>query len=273
MPLFNALCLRDRILYCIYSHNEVTLEYIQSFLPNTTKDMIEPCLKGLILENTLTYEKNNYKIKIGYSNPFLRIFHILYTTKIPLTRTEIRNYIKHHQLNQIIDDLIRAQIIYEYRTELSKKNYLILFERKDEAIKLINQQMMTDLSDSVETSDQSHLIMLQQNQSILSYNSSNEDQDITTMTNNELKLIINLFDDIDIKRSRKIGRTEEYIITEIFNGKEKIAKKTIISLITKKLIKCSYKKFYYLNNGMIESIRTLYQKNKKLVIQPKLEEP
>lgn len=259
---------RWRILYLLFKNPEIDISDLEKEFSIEDQERMHQIVMTLGLEGII-----HFSVEIPYftiinieNDPFLKVISFFYKNVKPLTRTEIRGIIKHKFLNQIIDELLRSQIIYEYRTELSKKNYLVLTEKKAEMMELSNQNMMNGLKDSNNTYDQCHYSMLQNNQSILRY--SDTSTNFSDINKDETKLLVNLYNDVAVKKSRKVGRNEEFIIQEIFDGNEKKAKKSIIGLIKKKFIRCSYKHYYYLNNCIINEVKPFFEANKKMVINP-----
>ena len=264
MSYLNYLSPRWRILYLIFTHKADTISAIETYFTHQEQPLLLSQLNTLIMENILKNDHDHYLL-IQYGNePFLRVFAFISIMNPPLTRTEIRTHLKHKQLNTILEELIRARVIYEYRNELSKKTYILITDQKEPMIALLNATLLQTLKTSTQTYDQSHYSMLQNQQSILRYTESAIDPLIFNA--NEKRLLINLYHDLAIKKSRKIGRTEEYIVTQIFNGNASLAKKIILSLIGKKCIKCSCKHYYYLNNTIISEIKPFYDQHKKWIV-------
>jgi hypothetical protein len=113
--------------------------------------------------------------------------------------------------------------------------------------------------------------MINNHQSILAYQENNgNDNENITINENEKKILVNLYNDTQIKQSRKIGQTETFIIENIFHNKTQIAKKAIISLVQKQLIKCSYKHYYYINSTYLNKIEQIHTLNQKYLIKEKV---
>jgi len=257
------LSIEWRLLYLIYIHQPIPLKQLDCyFSPNEHTDLRQK-IKTAILSKNIIDTAHGYCTNVIENSLFLKPLHQIYSTPFPITRTELRNTIKNHALCHILQNLIQAQIIFEYRTELSKKNYLIPCLQKEKYIDQIQTRLEKVLKQSNTTQDQRHLIMIHHTQSqnpiILPK---------MTITKNEKLLLCYLYQNIEI-RTRKIGKSEEYISTELFAKNTQKTQKTILSLIQKQLIQCSYHNYYYINPHLvhylkpyIDQYKPIYEKHK-----------
>lgn len=263
---YQSIPIRERILYLLYIHKSMTInELLSYFSPNSTD--VNTFLTQLELEHIIQHTPTyTYSLIQTKTDSLLRILDLLYTNNTPLTKTEIRTIIKHKQLNIIIDILLRSRILYEYRAKLSKKIYLLLSDRINTMINQIDRQLITTLTESTDIADQSHLIMLQNQQDILQHQS--EDICLAKITPSERKLVLGLYqtniDNIQ-HMTRSVGKSELEICTSIFDGNSKLTKKAILSLIKKQYLRCSYRHKYYLNDHpeILAKIKYLFNQSTK----------
>lgn len=256
--------IRERILYLLYIHKSMPSIELLSYFPNQSTEP-NATLNQLELEHIVQHTPSyTYSIIQSKTDSLLRILDLLYTNTTPLTKTEIRTIIKHKQLNIIIDILLRSRILYEYRAKLSKKIYLLLSDRLDAMITQIDCQLITTLTESTDIADQSHLIMLQNQQDILQHQS--EDICLVKISPSERKLVLGLYqtnlDNIQ-HMTRSVGKSELEICTTIFEGNSNLTKKTILSLIKKQYLRCSYRHKYYLNDHpeILAKIKCLFNQS------------
>lgn len=255
-----------RILYLIYIHQPIEFQKLQTYFSFQEQQDLPQKLKIALLSKYIKETAHGYCIDIIDNSLFLKTLHQIYNNTFPITRTELRNTIKHHALCHILQTLIQAQIIFEYRTELSKKNYLIPFSNKETYIHKIQTTMMTTLEQSNQTQDQSHLIMIRHNRAKTPIALPK-----MTINKDEKLLLYYLYQNIEV-HTRKIGKSEEYINTELFANNSTKTKKTILSLIQKQLIKCSYHNYYFINppfvhylKPFIDQYKTMYEKHKGIM--------
>lgn len=253
MFLFN-LSPRWRILYCIYNNTDITADNIYNMndFQDITKEKIDTELNILINENIIKNERGKYSIISTESDPFLRVLHLIFSSAKPLSRTEIRYKMKHKSLKDILDNLVASNIFYEYRTELNRTIFVIPTIKKEEYIAKILSITNDKLSNSVKLEDQSHLIMIKNNYSIIdSYTT------IDNLKNNgkrEQQMIKKIINSLSNRTNySKTGLTFEEVCN-LTGYTKKENTRIILLLVSKGIIKCSRRNLYYINNSLIQRL-------------------
>ncbi|MFA5730952.1 MAG: hypothetical protein WC934_02985, partial [Acidithiobacillus sp.] len=154
MVLLSLLDLDCQIQYLIYKYQPITMINLLHHFHPSILEKISNTIHSLQIGAIIGLNENAIKIINLEKSPFLRILHCIYTQETPLTRTEIRNNIKHKQVTQILDKLLQSQIIYEYRTEFSKGNYIFPTDQKETSISQLNKNIIEKLEQSHTTHDQ-----------------------------------------------------------------------------------------------------------------------
>ncbi len=256
--------IRWRILFLTYTIPSIDYDTLKTHFQSHEGLEFEQQYHSLITQKIIWYD-GQYCCDCQ-NEPFLHVLSYLYTSPEPITKDGIRSNVKHRNLNQILTTLIYAGIIFEYRAELNRKNFIVPIAFKEKVIDQINKMIQTKLEQSDKLSDKSHLIMIQQERSILAYGNTSNVR-FMGLKPNELKLIVNLYSDIKGKKIRTIGKPIDIITERIFNGNQKIASETVLSLIDKGIIQCSYKEYYFINNTLFGDIEPLFQHNQKYIVK------
>ena len=241
-----------RILYVIFINKRVKYEEITKNFDINEIPLLTMFLNNLISSNVATFDGEYYSLNNSDNHPFLKILNYFYTMKIPETRTDIRNKVKHKILQEALDELTKSGILFEYRMEINRKVYIMDAERKDEFIKIINDTQHDTLDNGESVNDKAHLIMIDNNIPIIS---TNTDVDCVKIENKMERKVVKFMLN-DIRNKRKLGNTFEEILI-VFNNNKKNAEKTILNLIEKGIIKCSRRNIFYINNAIIQLLRGL----------------
>jgi len=251
-----------RILYLIYVNKQISTTTLKTNFKDSEISLMESELSNFIGNGTVKSDPPDVlSIKSTETDPFLRIFSFVYNSEIPMTRTEIRGRVKHKLLNEIINQLINADILIDYRSDISKHTYVFSAEHKDIMIAKIRTLTEKHLTDLNTTDSNSQLIMVQRGFDIRS--SFGDIDSIKIQGKNEIILTIALYRDYVNKVRNGNESTSSYITQSIFNGRQLIADKTIKSLISKGIIKCSPKLSYYINNSILPQIKAFYDIHKQ----------
>lgn len=257
------LPIRNRFLYLLYT-NELTsiIQYNRYFSENELL-LLPNILHQLQLEQIILKSYDFYIIHNIHFDTFLHIIDIIYHESLPMSRQEIREKIKNKDLNTILTQLIQSQILFEYRPQVSKKIYLILSNKKESDIKLIEEYIIHQLQQSDKFGDKTHLKMLQQHQDISSsYSNTNIDIHIPhQFTKWEKKIIQHLYNGLFDKIHHTISYNEEYITNNIFDGNIKQSQQTILQLIDKGILRSTYRNNYYLNNQILSQLKQFQKSN------------
>lgn len=259
---------RFRVLFLIYHHPNISESELKSNLFPSEYSAFATLLQSLLIEKSILQLPNSaYQINPNNNNTFIKTLYFFYTTSNLVSKIDIRNNIKNKTLNYILEQLIHANILSEYRSELSKKIYLCLSDQYQTCISKLNQSFYDQSKSKEQTSlhDQSFCIMLDHNQSILS--SSSDQFEWSDFNDSEIKVIVNLYHDIDVKHRKKTGRDEQYIIHNLFDNQTDLAKQTIIRLVNKQIVKCSFNQYYFLNNATFAHAKSLLHQHQDLIVE------
>lgn len=239
-----------RILYLLYMKKCCTYEEIIENFGIDEHKLMDISLSNLSLSNVITKKENSYTINNTENHPFLKILHYIYTLKKPESRSEIRNKVKHKILQECLDELTKSGIFYEYRIEINRKVYVIPFEKKDEFIRMIEEETKDSLYKTENIHDKAHLVMINNNYPIISSNTNIDSVNLETKY--ERKIVTMLLEDMN--KSRKYGISFDEIMTS-FKVNKKLIETALLSLVEKGIVKCSRRNTFYLNNYIIDLLK------------------
>jgi uncharacterized protein YbcI len=258
---------RNRALFLIYHFKNVKISSIIKYF-NDRPD-IEQTIDYLVMDNTLKKNsKGEYSIDQYKKSNFLKIvIYFFEEMEIPKSKSELNKIFKTRELVSIYTQLLQSQVLMEYINDISNREYILPTHKKDIMIERLNSHEFKKMECSDDFDLKSRFIMSELGEDIRSRQGERVNCYDISLTKDEKCVIVNMYDDIKVRNLRMIGKSKEEIIRFYFEGDIERAYTTIHSLIHKKILRCTLLNSYYINESIVSSLQSFYNKNKKLLVR------